>query len=107
MRELVAKAETDIRDLVSLMVRLHCTTFWEKLLVPAFVFFFQKLYPFAAINNPAKRTAGAAGGCLLVRRKTLAAAGGIEAIRDRLIDDCALAEAVQNAGGKALAWPCR
>ena len=100
LRALVAKAETDHRDLVSLMVRLHCSTFWEKLLVPAFVFFFQKLYPFAAINNPAKRTAGAAGGCLLVRRKSLVAAGGIEAIRDRLIDDCALAEAVQNAGGR-------
>jgi len=100
LRELVTKAQIDHRDLVSLMVRLRCSTFWEKLLVPAFVFFFQKLYPFAAINNPAKRTAGAAGGCLLVRRKTLAAAGGIEAIRDRLIDDCALAEAVQNSGGR-------
>ncbi len=100
LRALVAKAETDNRDLVSLMVRLHCSTVWEKLLVPAFVFFFQKLYPFAAINDPARKTAGAAGGCLLVRRSSLAAAGGIEAIRGRLIDDCALAEVVQTAGGR-------
>lgn len=99
LRALAAKAETDKRDIVSLMVRLHCATFWEAVLIPAFIFFFQKLYPFAAVNDPTRRTAGAAGGCLLIRRRALEAAGGIEAVHDRLIDDCALADAVKRSGG--------
>jgi len=74
------------------------TSFWEKLLIPAFVFFFQKLYPFAQVNDPVKRTAAAAGGCILVRRETLDRAGGIARIRNRLIDDCALAAAVKDKG---------
>mgnify|MGYP000403615843 FL=1 len=79
------------RDLVSLMVLLNCETPWERLLIPAFVFFFQKLFPFPWVNDPTDRTAAAAGGCMLVRRKALEDAGGIEAVRGRLIDDCALA----------------
>jgi hopene-associated glycosyltransferase HpnB len=102
LRRLVAKAETDGLDLVSLMVRLRCRTLWEKLLIPAFVFFFQKLYPFPWVNNPHRRTAAAAGGCMLVRRATLARIGGIAAIADRVIDDCALAAAIKS--GRGTVW---
>ncbi len=80
------------------MVRLNCASTWERLLIPAFVFFFQKLYPFAWVNDPARATAAAAGGCLLVRRSALEHAGGIAAIRDRIIDDCALAALVKRGG---------
>lgn len=96
---LVAKAEFERRDLVSLMVRLNCTSFWERRLIPAFVFFFRMLYPFAAVNDPSGNIAAAAGGCMLVRRATLGRAGGIEAIRAELIDDCALARKIKDAGG--------
>ncbi len=91
LRQLVFKAESKRLDLVSLMVGLHCQSFWERRLIPAFVFFFQKLYPFPWVNDPARSTAAAAGGCMLVRRRALEAAGGVAAVRDRLIDDCALA----------------
>jgi hopene-associated glycosyltransferase HpnB len=99
LRRLVAKARGEGLDLVSLMVRLHCERGWERLLIPAFVYFFQKLYPFPRINDPRSRTAGAAGGCMLVRREALARAGGIEAIRGEIIDDCALGKALK-AGGR-------
>lgn len=98
LRRLVEKAEMENRDLVSLMVRLNCETPWERLLIPAFVFFFQKLFPFPWVNDPVKRTAAAAGGCMLVRRAALDAAGGIAAIKDRLIDDCALAALLKARG---------
>lgn len=98
LRRLVHAAQTGRRNLVSVMVKLHCASFCERLLVPAFVFFFQKLYPFPWINDPRNRTAGAAGGCMLVRREALAQAGGIEAIRDRVIDDCALAALLKPFG---------
>jgi len=98
LRRLVCKAENEGFDLVSLMVRLHCRSAWERLLIPAFVYFFQKLYPFARINDPASRTAGAAGGCMLLRAEALAAAGGIEAIRGAIIDDCALGKALKRRG---------
>jgi len=98
LRRLVYKAETDGRHLVSLMVRLRAVSFWERWLIPAFVFFFQKLYPFPAVNDPAGKVAAAAGGCMLVRRDTLAEAGGIAAIRDALIDDCALARLINARG---------
>jgi hopene-associated glycosyltransferase HpnB len=80
------------------MVRLHCASAIERLLIPAFVFFFQKLYPFAAANDPEHPVAAAAGGCMLVRRAALARAGGVAAIRDALIDDCALAAAIKRNG---------
>jgi hopene-associated glycosyltransferase HpnB len=97
VRRLVAKAESGL-DLVSLMVKLHCASFAERLLIPAFVFFFQKLYPFPWVNDRKARTAGAAGGCMLVRRAALEHAGGIAAIKDALIDDCALAAALKKNG---------
>ncbi len=98
LRELVIKSQVDNVDLVSLMVLLRCESFWEKLLIPAFVFFFQKLYPFPWVNNPQKTIAAAAGGCMLIRRETLQQVGGIEIIKQALIDDCALGQAVKSQG---------
>lgn len=98
LSRLVDKAEADRLDLVSLMVRLRSEAFWERLLIPAFVFFFQKLYPFPRVNDPTRREAGAAGGCMLVRRSALAGVGGVQPIRDRLIDDCALASLIKRQG---------
>ena len=95
---MVYKAETEDLDLVSLMVLLRCESFWEKLLIPAFVFFFQKLYPFAWVNNPDKSMAAAAGGCILISNQALQDIGGIAAIKNALIDDCALATAVKSQG---------
>jgi hopene-associated glycosyltransferase HpnB len=80
------------------MVLLHCRGAWERLLIPAFVYFFQKLYPFPRVNDPASRLGGAAGGCMLVRRAALRAIGGIEAIRGEVIDDCALGRALKRNG---------
>ncbi|MGF6721572.1 hopene-associated glycosyltransferase HpnB [Paraburkholderia sp. GAS41] len=96
--QLVVRAEAEQRDLVSLMVRLRCDSFWEKALIPAFVFFFAKLYPFSWVNNPRNKTAAAAGGCMLVRRTALEEAGGIESIRAELIDDCSLAARIKHRG---------
>jgi hopene-associated glycosyltransferase HpnB len=103
LQQLVVKAERDQLDLVSLMVLLRCQSFWEKLLIPAFIFFFQKLYPFPWVNEPQHPVAAAAGGCILVRRDILQAVGGIEVIRKALIDDCALGAAVKHnaAEGRA------
>ena len=78
--------------LTSLMAKLRCKSFAERMFVPAFIFFFQMLYPFAWANNPRRGTAAAAGGCMLVRREALRDAGGLAAIRDALIDDCTLAK---------------
>jgi hopene-associated glycosyltransferase HpnB len=96
---LVAKAENEKIDLVSEMVRLHCETFAERALIPAFVFFFQMLYPFAWVADPARRTAGAAGGTMLLSRAALDRIGGVQGIRNALIDDCALAAQVKRTGG--------
>ena len=98
LRRLVAKAEAERLDLVSLMVMLRCRTAWERLLIPAFVFFFQKLYPFPKVNDPRSRTAAGAGGCILVGADALGRSGAFGAIRDRVIDDCALARAVKRSG---------
>ena len=95
LSRLVDKAEAEHLGLVSLMVKLRCVSVWEKFLLPAFIYFFQKLYPFAQVNDPAHRIAAAAGGCMLVHAETLQQAGGIEAIRDRIIDDCALARLIK------------
>ncbi|MHC5737741.1 glycosyltransferase [Nostoc sp.] len=99
LRRLVAKAVQEDLDLVSVMVRLRCKSFWEKLLIPAFVFFFQKLYPFHWVNNPNNPTAAAAGGSILIAREALERIGGIQVIRQALIDDCALAQAVKRGTG--------
>jgi hopene-associated glycosyltransferase HpnB len=96
LRELITKATADQLDLVSLMVLLRCHSFWEKLLIPAFIFFFQKLYPFPWVNEPSHPMAAAAGGCILVHRDALTQVGGIEVIRKALIDDCALAAAIKS-----------
>ena len=100
LRRLVAKAEAQKLDLVSIMVRLRCQSFWEQLLIPAFVFFFQKLYPFSWVNNPKKATAAAAGGCILIHTEALNRIGGLQIIRQALIDDCSLAKAVKSSHGK-------
>jgi len=97
---LVGKAEAHGYDLVSHMVRLATVTVAERLLIPAFVFFFFKLYPPRWIARPQSRTAAAAGGCILVRPQMLGRIGGLEVIASRIIDDCALARAVKNAGGR-------
>lgn len=98
LRALVAKADSEGLELVSLMVMLHCRRPWERLLIPAFVYFFQKLYPFPRINDPQDKMAGAAGGCMLVRRTALAQSGGIEAIKGAVIDDCALGRNLKTVG---------
>jgi len=98
LRRLVIKAEAEDLDLVSLMVLLRCQSFWERFLIPSFVFFFQKLYPFRWVNNPQKATAAAAGGCILLRPAALARIGGIQHLRQALIDDCTLGQAVKSTG---------
>jgi hopene-associated glycosyltransferase HpnB len=100
LHRLVTKAKQDNLDLVSLMVKLRCQSFWEKLLIPAFVFFFQKLYPFRWVNSPDRATAAAAGGCVLIRKQALERIGGIDRIRQALIDDCALGQAVKSTNGR-------
>jgi hopene-associated glycosyltransferase HpnB len=96
---LLERAETGNLDLVSLMAKLHCQSLAERMLIPAFVFFFFKLYPPAWVNRAESRTAAAAGGCILVRPQALARIGGMVAIREELIDDCALARAIKKTGG--------
>jgi hopene-associated glycosyltransferase HpnB len=100
LARLVAKAEAEDLDLVSEMVLLHCESLAERSLVPAFVYFFQLLYPFAQVADPRRRMAGAAGGTVLIRRRALDRIGGIEAVRGALIDDVALGRAVKHSGGR-------
>lgn len=100
LAELLKIAESGNYDLASLMVKLHCETTAEKALIPAFVFFFLMLYPPAWIASQKKRTAGAAGGCMLIRPAALKEIGGLAAIRNEVIDDCALAQAVKRSGGR-------
>jgi hopene-associated glycosyltransferase HpnB len=95
---LVARAEQGGLVLTSLMAKLRCESFAERLHVPAFIYFFQMLFPFAWVRRPAARTAAAAGGCMLVSRAALQATGGLEAIRNELIDDCALAARLKAVG---------
>ncbi|WP_239156832.1 glycosyltransferase [Actinocatenispora thailandica] len=97
---LVAAAEGHRLDLVSQMARLRTVSAAERLVVPAFVYFFALLYPFRWVNRPSARTAAAAGGCTLVRADALAAAGGVTAIRGAVIDDVSLARGVARAGGR-------
>jgi len=95
---LVARAVSNKLVLTSLMVKLRCQSLAERSLIPAFIFFFQMLYPFPWVNNPRGATAAAAGGCMLVRSDALKAAGGIDAIRNALIDDCSLAKLLKARG---------
>jgi hopene-associated glycosyltransferase HpnB len=100
LRRLVVRAERDKLDLASLMVLLQAKTLPERALIPAFLYFFLMLYPPKWIADEELGTAGAAGGCILLRREALARIGGLEAIRGEVIDDCALAKAVKLSGGK-------
>ncbi len=104
LRLLVTKAEREHLDLVSLMVLLSCKGVWERLLIPPFVFFFQKLYPFSWVADADRSTAAAAGGCILVKAEALLAAGGFDAIRGAIIDDCALAKRIKQAGLTQRLW---
>ena len=101
---LVARAEEEGLDLVSVMAKLHVSTFWDKLLIPAFVFFFGKLYPFRWVNDHDKSTAAAAGGCVLARKARLVEGGGFESMREAIIDDCALARLVRGPEGRGRLW---
>jgi hopene-associated glycosyltransferase HpnB len=98
LRKLVARAEAHGLVLTSLMARLTVETWAEQLLIPAFVFFFAMLYPFAWVNDPRRRTAAAAGGVMLAKRTALEAAGGLEAIRWKIIDDCSLGALMKRQG---------
>ena len=98
LRGLVSRAEAGGLALVTLMARLQTGTFAERLLIPAFVFFFDMLYPFAWVNDPRRRIAAAAGGCMLARRTALEAAGGVASIRAEIIDDCALGARLKAQG---------
>jgi len=94
---LVRAAVTNSLDLTSQMVRLRAESFWERMIVPAFVYFFAQLYPFARVNGTG-RTAAAAGGCMLVRRSALVAAGGLAEIRGAVIDDVSLGRLLKRRG---------
>lgn len=104
VRRLVRVCLAHRLDLVSQMVRLRAEGWWERALVPAFVYFFAQLYPFPRVNRAVARTAAAAGGCMLVRRSALADAGGLEPIRDALIDDVALGRLVKHRPGGGRIW---
>ena len=107
LRGLVARARAASLVLASRLAKLRCESLAERALVPAFVFFFRMLYPFAWVNAVHRRTAAAAGGCMLVRRDALDAAGGLQAIRGELIDDCALARLLKPRGAIALTLSTR
>ena len=100
LQRLVARAEGERFDLTSLMVLLRTDSFAEKLLIPPFLYFFLMLYPPRWTANSGARTAGAAGGCMLLRNSALARIGGLTAIRSEVIDDCSLANAVKKSGGR-------
>ncbi len=105
LRLLIMRAEAEARDAVSVMAKLDIGSMWDRLLIPAFVFFFQKLYPFPLVNDPDHRIGAAAGGCLLIRYSALQDIGGVAAIRDALIDDVALAQTIQRRrGGPHRLW---
>jgi hopene-associated glycosyltransferase HpnB len=97
---LVQAAEAGRYDLVSQMALLRARTSWERILVPAFVYFFAQLYPFRRVNKPGGRTAAAAGGCMLARTQAIAEAGGLARIRGALIDDVALGRLLKRGGGR-------
>jgi hopene-associated glycosyltransferase HpnB len=102
--DLVRAAEADDRVLVSQMALLRADTGWERFLVPAFVYFFAQLFPFRRVNRPRSRTAAAAGGCMLVRRAALEAAGGLAPIRGARIDDVALGGLLKGPAAAGRCW---
>jgi hopene-associated glycosyltransferase HpnB len=100
LARLIAQAERGSFDLVSVLVRLRCETLAEKFVIPAFVYFFFLLYPPSRVANSRSRAAAAAGGCMLIRPEIMEKAGGFEAIRGEIIDDCSLAARVKKSGGR-------
>ena len=100
LRDLVHGAQADDRALLSQMALLRAETRWERVIVPAFVYFFAQLYPFRKVNSPRSRTAAAAGGCMLVSRVALEAAGGLEPVKGALIDDVALGTLLKRNGNR-------
>jgi hopene-associated glycosyltransferase HpnB len=100
LRDLVRAAEDDDRALVSQMALLRAETAWERVIVPAFVYFFAQLYPFKKVNNPRSRTSAGAGGCMLIAAEALERAGGLEPMRGALIDDVALATLLKQDGNR-------
>lgn len=104
LARLVAKAEKENLALASLMAKLDARGPWASFLIPAFIYFFQKLYPFPRANDPTDNLAAAAGGCMLARRDAIEAIGGVEAIRSALIDDCALAKAIKDTTPSTKIW---
>jgi hopene-associated glycosyltransferase HpnB len=100
LRALVRAAEGDDRDLVSQMALLRTATGWERVVVPAFVYFFAQLYPFGRVNSPRSRTAAAAGGCMLLRREALERSGGLAPISGARIDDVALGQVIKRQRGR-------
>ena len=98
IKSLKAKQVSGDLQFVSLMAELRFVSFWEKLLMPAFIYFFKLIYPFALANKPGSRIAAAAGGCILAETEVLRRIGGMAAIKDAVIDDCALARKVKSAG---------
>ena len=110
LRRLMALATARQLDMASVMVRLRCESTWERFLIPAFIFFFMKLYPFRWVNNPNRSMAGAAGGCILIRSAALQRIGGMGCLKEALIDDCTLAAKVKESPspdtpyGKSRIW---
>jgi hopene-associated glycosyltransferase HpnB len=100
LRDLVRAAEDDDRVLVSQMALLRAETRWERLIVPAFVYFFAQLYPFTKVNDPSSATSAGAGGCMLIRAEALERAGGLERMRGALIDDVALGALLKKGGNR-------
>ena len=100
LRDLVRGAEDDDRALVSQMALLRAQTSWERVIVPAFVYFFAQLYPFRKVNDPRSRTSAGAGGCMLIRAEALERAGGLEPMRGALIDDVALGTLLKAGGNR-------
>jgi hopene-associated glycosyltransferase HpnB len=99
LRRQVMRAESGNLVLTSLMAKLRCESWAERFLIPAFVFFFAMLYPFAWVNRRGSAVAAAAGGCMLIRREALDKAGGLDSVRQEIIDDCALARRLKPVGG--------
>jgi hopene-associated glycosyltransferase HpnB len=97
---LLTTAAREQRDFVSVMARLRCDTAWERLLIPAFTYFFAALYSFLRVGDDCARAAGAAGGCMLVRAALLQRVGGMASIRDAVIDDVSLGRVCKAAGGR-------
>ncbi len=97
---LLGKLQRDQLDMVSVMAALSMSTWWERLLIPPFIYFFKMIYPFALANSRSRLVAAAAGGCILIRTETLRGIGGFAALRNALIDDCTLARIVKDKGGR-------